>query len=75
MNNELERVWMEVVVVYFMVISQHLPGSTEEHHKPLSQDSQSLGRDLNQRPPEYEAGMVITRSRRWTTVYIKYFLY
>jgi hypothetical protein len=31
----------------FKALSQHLPGGTEENHKNLSQDSQSLGQDLN----------------------------
>jgi hypothetical protein len=29
--------------------------------KNLSQDNQSLGRDLNARPPEYDAGVLTTR--------------
>jgi hypothetical protein len=29
------------------VLSQNLPGEPEENHKKLSQESQSLGRDLN----------------------------
>jgi hypothetical protein len=36
MNNELERKWEEVVVAYFKVLSQHLPGGTEENTKNLS---------------------------------------
>jgi hypothetical protein len=28
--------------------------------KTLSQDSQSTGQDLNQEPPKYEAGVLIT---------------
>jgi hypothetical protein len=41
MNNELERIWKEVVMVEFKVLSQHVPGGTEEdHEKP--QDSWSL---------------------------------
>jgi hypothetical protein len=35
------------------VPSQHFPGGNEENHK--SQDSRSLGQDLNLGPPEYEA--------------------
>jgi hypothetical protein len=37
-----------------------MPGGTEENHKKLIHNSQSLGRDLNLGPPEYEAGVVIT---------------
>jgi hypothetical protein len=29
----------------------------------LSQDSQPLGQDLNQNPPEYEAGVLLSRLR------------
>jgi hypothetical protein len=29
----------------------------------LSQDSQPLGQDLNQKPPEYEAGVLLSRLR------------
>jgi len=39
----------------FKVLSWHLPGGTEENHKKLSQDSWSLGRDLNPGPPKYES--------------------
>jgi hypothetical protein len=35
--------------------------------KNLSQDSRSLGRDLNPGRPEYEAGVLTTRSRRPVT--------
>jgi hypothetical protein len=38
-----------------------MPGGTEENHKNLSQNSWSLGQDLNQEPPEYEAGVLTTR--------------
>jgi hypothetical protein len=40
----------------FKVLSCHLPGGTEESHKTLSQDSWSLGQDLNLGPPECKAG-------------------
>jgi hypothetical protein len=42
MINELER-WKEAVMASSDVLSWHLPGRTEENHKNLSQDSQSLG--------------------------------
>jgi hypothetical protein len=44
----------------FRVLSQPLPVGTEENHKDVSYDSQSLGRNLNPGPPEYEAGMSST---------------
>jgi hypothetical protein len=42
MNNELERVWKEVVVAKFKILFQHLPGGTEENHEKLK-DSWSPG--------------------------------
>jgi hypothetical protein len=33
MNNELERIWKEVVMVYFSILSLHLPGGVEENHE------------------------------------------
>jgi hypothetical protein len=59
MINELKRMWMEVVIALFEVLSQNLPGWTKENHRNLIQVRQSPGR-LNQRPPEYEAGVLIT---------------
>jgi hypothetical protein len=44
MNNESKRMWKEAVLALFKELSQHLPGGTEENHKKLSQDSQSLDR-------------------------------
>jgi hypothetical protein len=35
-NNELEKIWRKVVVAYFEVISQSLPGGTEEDKSGLS---------------------------------------
>jgi hypothetical protein len=32
-NNEWERICKEVVVIYFEVLCQQLPGGTEENHK------------------------------------------
>jgi hypothetical protein len=46
------------------VLSQHLPGVTEENHKTSSQDSQSPGQGLNPLPPKYEAGVLTTRPQR-----------
>jgi hypothetical protein len=36
------------------VLSQHLPGETEENYENLSQDSQSQEEDLKLGLPEYE---------------------
>jgi hypothetical protein len=35
---ELERIWKEAVMAYFMVISWHFPGGNDENHENLSQD-------------------------------------
>jgi hypothetical protein len=42
----------------FKARSQHSSEGTEENYKNLSQDSRSTGRDLNQGPPEYQAGVL-----------------
>jgi hypothetical protein len=40
-------------------------GGLRKTTKNLGQDSWSPGRDLNPGPPEYETGVLTTRSRRW----------
>jgi hypothetical protein len=62
-DNELGRMWKEAVVPWFKVLSQHFPLGAEEHHGK-SYDSPSQGPDLDPGPPEYEAGVSITPSRR-----------
>jgi hypothetical protein len=39
MSNELERVWMEAVMAYFILLSWHLSwgGGIEENHKKETQ--------------------------------------
>lgn len=44
---------------------RHLFGGTKENHDHLSQDSRYPRRDLNPKPPKYEAGMLITRPQRY----------
>jgi hypothetical protein len=39
------------------------PGETEENHENLYQVSRFQGRDLNPGPPEYETGVLTTRSK------------
>jgi hypothetical protein len=34
-DNEIERMWKEAVVACFKVISQYLPGGTEENHENI----------------------------------------
>lgn len=36
----------------------------EENHEKFSQDNWYPGRDLKPEPPEYETGVLITRSQR-----------
>jgi hypothetical protein len=39
--------WQEVVVAQYKILSRHLSGGTEEHHKNLSGSTRSPGQDLN----------------------------
>jgi hypothetical protein len=48
----------------YKVRSRNLPIGTEENHEDLNQDNRSLSRDLNLGPPENEARVLSTRSRR-----------
>jgi hypothetical protein len=51
-NNELERMWKEVVIAEFKVLLWHLPGGAEQNpEKP--QNDWSLGRDSNPELPRY----------------------
>jgi hypothetical protein len=54
--------WKEPIVAHFKVLSQHLPGGTEESHE-RTQNSRFPGRDLNPGSPKHEAGVLITRPR------------
>jgi hypothetical protein len=47
--------WKEAVVASFEVLLWHLPYGLRKATKNLSQDSPSLGSDLNPGPPEYKA--------------------
>jgi hypothetical protein len=39
MNNELERIWKEVVMACFKVLFQHSSGKTEENHRNINQEN------------------------------------
>jgi hypothetical protein len=39
-NDDLERMWEKVDIVYFMVLSWHFPRETEDDHEKPSHDSQ-----------------------------------
>jgi hypothetical protein len=41
----------------FKLLSQHLPGGTEDNHKNLSEDNRSPSRDLKLGLLEYESGV------------------
>jgi hypothetical protein len=58
-NYELKRMWKKRSWRNFEVLSQDLPGGTEENHENC-RDS----RDLNPGPPEYESGVLTTGPRR-----------
>jgi len=47
LDYEMDIKWKELVVLYFKVLSQNLPGRTDENHENLSNDSRSSGRDSN----------------------------
>jgi hypothetical protein len=36
-NGETIRLWKEASMAYFKILSQHVPGRTEEYHKNLSE--------------------------------------
>jgi hypothetical protein len=42
-SDESEMMWMEAIVAYFKVLSQHVPGQITENHEQFSQNIQSLG--------------------------------
>jgi hypothetical protein len=41
-NDELEDIWKKAVVTHFKVLSQHLPGGTEQDYKKISLRISSL---------------------------------
>jgi hypothetical protein len=55
MNNELERMWKEVVVLY-KILCQNLPVKTDENHEKLGIDP---GQDLNQTLSRYKSETVL----------------
>jgi hypothetical protein len=47
-NNQLERIWEEVAVAEFKILSRHLPNETEEEdRRNMSKDNRCCGRDTN----------------------------
>jgi hypothetical protein len=55
-NDELERIWKEVVVAKFKLQSRYLSGETEECPENISQNIQCPGRESNSVSTEYESG-------------------
>lgn len=53
MNNELKRIWKDVVMTWSKVLSQNISGATEVNHGN-NKDSWSYGWDSNPGPAEYE---------------------
>jgi hypothetical protein len=51
--NELEKVWNEVVVTYFEVLSRHLHDRAEEDYGNVNHEIRCPGPDSNRAPPEY----------------------
>jgi len=47
------KIWKELVVAYFKVLSWHLPVGAGEHHEDLSQETRYAGRCLQGLPPYY----------------------
>jgi len=46
-NNELERMWKEMVITSFEALSCHFPGRTEETTRHFSQDSWCPNQESN----------------------------
>jgi hypothetical protein len=38
-NNKFKRVWKKEIVAYFEILSQNLPGGTDENDENISQGS------------------------------------
>jgi hypothetical protein len=63
-NNELYRKWKEMAAPLFNVMSRKFSGGSDKTAKAISQDSRSVGLDLNPGPPEYEAGVLLDHEFR-----------
>jgi hypothetical protein len=56
MNNAMKSIWNEIVVAYFKVLSQNLPGATGENHDTRQSEQPVFG-------PRYESEVFQIRSR------------
>jgi hypothetical protein len=62
-NNALDRAWKEAAVAYSEVLPRNLEGLRKTMHT-LSQESRSVGQDLNPGPPEHKAGVLTILPRQ-----------
>jgi hypothetical protein len=69
-SSSVDKIWKEVLVAEFNVLSCQLPGGSEKKHERLLRIA-GLGRELNPGPPECATGEPTTREmsdaelRRW----------
>jgi hypothetical protein len=56
--------WKEAALIYFKVLSRHMPRGTEENDEKRQSDWPVSGPRFESGPSEYEAVVVTTRPRR-----------
>jgi hypothetical protein len=60
MSCELEKVQNKVVLAWFKVLSQYLPGGAEENHEKFEwESSRSPKQDSSLGTPERETGVIL----------------
>jgi hypothetical protein len=64
MNSALDRAWKEAAVAYSEVLPRSLEGFRKTINT-LSQESLSVGQDLNPGPPEHKAGVLTIQPRQY----------
>jgi hypothetical protein len=57
-NDVLKRIWKEVVVAYFRVLSKSFPVIANEHNETAGSIYLALGPESNPRPPKYETEVI-----------------
>jgi hypothetical protein len=62
-NDELERMWKEVVMVCFKVLFQHFTGGSEEFHEKYVRIIGVSDQELCPGPSKYELGLPVTELR------------
>jgi hypothetical protein len=60
-NYELERIWKELGMAYFKVLSHHLLGGLRKSTKNFSLNSQPADSELNLGPPKYKVEVPTTQ--------------